>query len=55
MPTKKTETTNSETIALRRRMSELSDRIAMLEVSLKKTQELVQEDMTKLAKLVTNK
>jgi predicted nucleic acid-binding Zn-ribbon protein len=47
MPTKKT-TTTQDTSALKRRISELSDRITMLESNLTKTQERVQSDMKML-------
>lgn len=48
MPTKKTNTTSQDTGVLRRRISELSDRIAVLESNLVKTQERVQADMKML-------
>mgnify|MGYP003650366608 FL=1 len=46
MPTKKT--TTDATGALRTRISELTDRIAVLENNLQRTQERVQKDMTML-------
>ena len=47
MPTKKT-TTTQDTSILKRRISELSDRITVLESNLSKTQERVQSDMKML-------
>jgi len=48
MPTKKTDMTTQDTSTLRRRISELSDRIAVLENNLVRTQERVQSDMKML-------
>ncbi len=47
MPTKKN-TENTEVSSLRRRVSELNDRIAVLENSLKRTQDLIQADIKSL-------
>jgi hypothetical protein len=47
MPTKKT-TTDKTTSALKTRISELTDRIAILENNLRLTQERVQKDMLTL-------
>ena len=48
MPTKKTDTTVQETATLKRRISDLTDRIAVLENSLTRTQERIQSDMKML-------
>ena len=49
MPQKNTKT---ETDKMRTRMSELTDRIAVLEHNLKKTQALVQDDIRRLAEQI---
>ena len=48
MPTKKTNTTVQETTALKRRISDLTDRVAVLENNLTRTQERIQSDMKML-------
>ena len=53
MPARKaTATSREEANNLRKRLSTLSDRILILENDLKRTQERIQEDMTRLIKMV---
>ena len=54
MPTKKS-TEKSDVSFLRRRVSELNDRIAVLENSLKRTQDLIQADIKSLYNTMQNK
>ena len=50
MPTKNVNT--AEVTQLRRRVSDLTDRIVTLENNLKKTQEMIQKDMNRLVEAV---
>ena len=48
MPTRKSNTTIEEAKVLKRRISDLTDRIAVLENNLTRTQERIQSDMKAL-------
>ena len=50
MPSKTTK--NNEVIVLRKRVSDLSDRLHVLENTIKRTQELIQKDMSRLVDMV---
>ena len=52
MPTKTTTKLNDDVKAVRKRMSDLVDRMTVLENNLKRTQDLVQEDMKRLITMV---
>tara|TARA_R100000234_G_scaffold114232_1_gene89246 strand:+ start:291 stop:461 length:171 start_codon:yes stop_codon:yes gene_type:complete len=56
MPTKKTSNTNIDaTTRLRQRIGELTDRIAILENNLKKTQDMIHSDIQVLAERIARK
>ena len=48
MPTRKSSNTTEDTAVLKKRISELTDRIVILENNLSRTQERIQSDMKSL-------
>jgi hypothetical protein len=55
MPTRKSSNASEETAVLKKRISDLTDRIVILENNLSRTQERIQSDMKLLFDRVNNK
>lgn len=52
MPSKVDTKNTTEVVVLKKRVSALSDRVHLLESTIKRTQELIREDMSRLVEMV---